>query len=188
VRAEAERACRRLAAVPDFLIDAVTERALSPTNSVLLTVMPVIDEPEVLRRADGSSVYEVAGSRRYTSTAILDAERRILGEAAAQDFRIVERHVVDLALLEAVANGVRLGPDQAAMVRQLATSGARVQLALAPAGTGKTVTLRTLAAAWAAYGKTVIGLAPTAAAARVLGEELGDSVTPPTPSPNSSTP
>jgi Rad3-related DNA helicase len=63
-----------------------------------------------------------------------------------------------------------------------------VQLALAPAGTGKTVTLRTLAAAWAAYGKTVIGLAPTAAAARVLGEELGDSVTPPTPSPNSSTP
>ncbi|MDQ1682100.1 MAG: hypothetical protein QOH99_641, partial [Frankiaceae bacterium] len=177
VRAEAERACRRLAAVPDFLIDAVTERALSPTNSVLLTVMPVIDEPEVLRRADGSSVYEVAGSRRYTSTAILDAERRILGEAAAQDFRIVERHVVDLALLEAVANGVRLGPDQAAMVRQLATSGARVQLALAPAGTGKTVTLRTLAAAWAAYGKTVIGLAPTAAAARVLGEELGDSVT-----------
>ena len=55
------------------------------------------------------------------------------------------RRAVDLALLEAVANGVGLGPDQAAMVRQLATSGARVQLALAPAGTGKTVALRTLA-------------------------------------------
>ena len=38
VRAEAERACRRLAAVPDFLVDAVTDRALSPANSVLLTV------------------------------------------------------------------------------------------------------------------------------------------------------
>ena len=42
LRAEAERACRRLAAVPDFLIDAVTERALSPANSVLLTVPPMI--------------------------------------------------------------------------------------------------------------------------------------------------
>jgi AAA domain/TrwC relaxase len=177
VRAEAERACRRLAVVPDFLVEPVTERALSPANSVLLTVPPVIDEPEVLRRADGSSVYEVAGSRRYTSAAILDAERRILNEAACQDFRTIGSETVDLALLEAVANGIRLGPDQAEMVRQLATSGARVQLALAPAGSGKTLTLRTLAQAWAADGNTVIGLAPTAAAARVLRDELGDSVT-----------
>jgi conjugative relaxase-like TrwC/TraI family protein len=177
LRAEAERVCRRLAVVPDFLVDAVLERALSPANSILLTVVPVIDEPAVLRRADGSSVYEVAGSRRYTSAAILDAERRILGEAACQVFRTVASESVDLALLEAVANGVRLGPDQAEMVRRLATSGARVQLALAPAGSGKTVTLRTLAAAWVAEGNTVIGLAPTAAAARVLRDELGDNVT-----------
>ena len=46
-----------------------------------------------------------------------------------------------------------------------------------PAGSGKTVTLRTLADAWAADGNTVIGLAPTASAARVLRDELGDSVT-----------
>ncbi len=177
VRAEAERACRRLAAVPDFLIDAVTAQALSLAKSVLLTIPSAIDEPQELRRADGSSVYEVAGSRRYTSAAVLEAERRILGEAAGQDFRVVESEAVDMALLEAVANGLQLGPDQAQMVRQLATSGARVQLALAPAGSGKTVTLRTLADAWAADGSTVIGLAPTAAAARVLREELGDSVT-----------
>ena len=177
VRAEAERACRRFAVVPDFLVDAATDRALSPTNSVLLTVPSVIDEPDELRRADGSSVYEVARSRRYTSTAILDAERRILAEAACQDFRTVASETVDLALLEAVANGIQLGPDQAEMVHRLATSGARVQLALAPAGSGKTTTLHTLAEAWAAGGNTVIGLAPTAAAARVLREELGDSVT-----------
>ena len=119
----------------------------------------------------------MTGSRRYTSVAILNAERRILGEAACQDFRIVQCEAVDLALLEAVANGVRLGPDQAEMVRQLATSGARVQLALAPAGSGKTVTLRALANAWAVDGNTVIGLAPTAAAGRVLRDELGNSVT-----------
>ncbi len=176
VRAEAERVCRCLAAVPDFLVDQVTERALSPACSVLLSVAPSIDEPPELRRRDGSSVYEVAGSRRYTSTAVLNAEHIVLEGAACWNFCKIAPEVVDLALLEAVANGVRLGPDQAEMVRQLATSGAQVQLALAPAGSGKTLTLATLAAAWAAGGNTVIGLAPTAAAARVLRAELGDSV------------
>ena len=176
VRAEAERVCRCLAGVPHFLVDQVTERALSPACSVLLSVAPSIDEPHQLRRRDGSSVYEVAGSRRYTSTAVLNAERIVLEGAACWNFCKIAPETVDLALLEAVANGVQLGPDQAEMVRQLATSGAQVQLALAPAGSGKTVTLATLAAAWAAQGNTVIGLAPTAAAARVLRDELGDSV------------
>ncbi|CAN5526672.1 hypothetical protein BH10ACT8_BH10ACT8_07330 [soil metagenome] len=176
VRAEAERVCRCLAAVPDFLVDQVTERALSPACSVLLTVPPSIDEPHQLRRRDGSSVYQVAGSRRYTSTAVLNAERIVLEGAACWNFCKIAPEAVDLALLEGVANGVPLSPDQADMVRQLATSGAHVQLALAPAGSGKTTTLRTLAAAWAAEGRTVVGLAPTAAAARVLREELGDSV------------
>ena len=174
VRAEAERVCRRLAAVPDFLVDQVTERVLSLARSVLLTVPPRIDEPPELRRRDGSSEYEVAGSRRYTSTAVLDAEHVVLEGAGVLEFLHDRPETVDLALLEAVANGVRLGPDQAEMVRRLATSGAQVQLALAPAGSGKTSTLRTLATAWAADGHTVIGLAPTAAAARVLREELGD--------------
>jgi hypothetical protein len=163
--------------VPDFITAAVTERALSPANSILLTVSPVIQEPSELRRADGSSVYELAGTRRYTSAAILNAERRILREAARLDFRIVDSVTVDIALLEAVANGVRLLPDQADMVRRLLMSGARVQLALAPAGSGKTTTLRTLVDAWGADGSPIIGLAPTAAAARVLRDELGDNVT-----------
>ncbi|MDP9092590.1 MAG: relaxase domain-containing protein, partial [Actinomycetota bacterium] len=176
IRAEAERVCRCLAAVPDFLVDQVTERALSPACSVLLTAPSSIDEPHLLRRRDGASVYEVAGSRRYTSAAVLDAEQVVLEGAGYWNFCMIAPETVDLALLEAVANGVRLGPDQAEMVRQLATSGARVQLALAPAGSGKTATLRTLANAWAADGHTVIGLAPTAAAARVLRAELGDGV------------
>src|SRR5258708_38713104 len=55
----------------------------------------------------------------------------------------------------------------------MATSGARVQPALAPAGTGKPPAMATLAAAWRNGGGTVIGLAPTAGAAEVLGEDLG---------------
>ena len=47
-------------------------------------------------------------------------------------------------------------------MRELATSGARLQLALAPAGTGKTTALRVLARAWTDAGGTVLGLAPSA--------------------------
>lgn len=70
---------------------------------------------------------------------------------------MVFAEVIDVALLQATANGVLLGPDQVEIVRKLATSGAQVQLPLAPAGAGKTVTLRTLAAAWAAAGNTGVG-------------------------------
>jgi hypothetical protein len=56
---------------------------------------------------------------------------------------------------------------QAALVRSMCTSGARLQLAIAPAGAGKTTAMRTLARAWAHTGQ-VIGFAPSAAAAAKL--------------------
>src|SRR5665811_2214761 len=74
-----------------------------------------------------------------------------------------------------VANGVELNPGQVQLVRELATSGARVQLALAPAGTGKTTAMRVLSRAWTSDDGTVVGLAPSAAAAAVLREEIGTS-------------
>ena len=80
-----------------------------------------------------------------------------------------------MALLESTANGVELNPGQVQLVRELATSGARVQLALAPAGTGKTTAMRVLSRAWTGDGGTVVGLAPSAAAAAVLREEIGTS-------------
>ena len=44
---------------------------------------------------------------------------------------------MDLALLEMAANGTALDAGQAALVRQMCSSGARLQLAIAPAGAGK---------------------------------------------------
>ncbi len=55
------------------------------------------------------------------------------------------RPAVDLALLESDANGVTLNAGQATLVREMATSGARLQLAIAPAGSGKTTAMRALA-------------------------------------------
>jgi ATP-dependent exoDNAse (exonuclease V) alpha subunit len=80
---------------------------------------------------------------------------------------------VDLALLEMAANGTALDAGQAAMVRQMCNSGARLQLALAPAGAGKTITMRALTLAWTEDGGQVVGLAPSAAAAAILAEHTG---------------
>jgi AAA domain len=80
---------------------------------------------------------------------------------------------VDLALLEMAANGTALDAGQASLVRQMSTSGARLQLAIAPAGAGKTTAMRALTHAWTQDGGQVIGLAPSAAAAAVLAEQTG---------------
>ncbi len=177
VRAEAERATRTagvdLAAV-DEAVDAVVSAALAPGSSVRLSRATDVGvaEPQVLRRTDGQSVYTVARTQLFTSQAVIDAESRLLTAAHRTDGYRITVEAVGMALLESAANGRELNPGQVALVRELATSGARVQVALAPAGTGKTTALGVLARAWAEGGGSVLGLAPTAAAAAVLREDL----------------
>jgi AAA domain len=176
VRAEAQRQVRptgvtaeRASALVDLLVDEVLDR-----RSVALVAAPDnIREPEVLRRVDGSSVYTVAGAALYTSQRILDAEQRLLTTAGRRDGSAVDDTAVDLALLEMAANGSILDAGQASLVWQMCTSGARLQLAIAPAGAGKTTAMRALALAWSQDGGQVIGLAPSAAATAVLGEQTG---------------
>jgi hypothetical protein len=86
---------------------------------------------------------------------------------------VVDEPSVDLALLEMAANGTALDTGQAALVRQMCTSGARLQLGIAPAGAGKTTAMRALTLSWTEDGGHVIGLAPSAAAAAILGEQTG---------------
>jgi hypothetical protein len=137
-------------------VDAVVARSIS--DCVTLTRPELVDEPAVLRRRDGTSVYIAAGSTRNTSAEVLDAEQTILDAAARRDGRTIARFHIDSVVAEAAGQGVPLNPGQVALVRELASSGARVQLALAPAGTGKTTAMRVLSAAWQSDGGTVIGL------------------------------
>ena len=151
-----------------LLIDEVLDH-----RSIALVAPDDIEEPEALRRVDGSSVYTVAGTALYTSTRILDAEQRLLTAAGRRDGSAVDESAVDLALLEMAANRTALDAGQASLVRQMCTSGARLQLAIAPAGAGKTTAMRALTLAWTQDGGQVLGLAPSAAAAAVLGEQTG---------------
>jgi ATP-dependent exoDNAse (exonuclease V) alpha subunit len=126
-----------------------------------------------LRRTNGSSVYILAGADLYTSQRILDAEQRLVAAAGRRDGQVVDESAVDLALLELAANGTALDAGQASLVRQMCTSGARLQLAIAPAGAGKTTAMRALTLPWTQDGGQVLGLAPSAAAAAVLSEQTG---------------
>ena len=176
VHAEAQRHVRGVdvpAEQANTLVDLLVNEVLKHRSIALAAPPDGIDEPEGLRRDDGSSVYKVAGADLYTSQRILAAEQRLLTAAGRLDGPSVEQTAVDLALLEMAANGTTLDVGQAALVRQMCSSGARLQLAIAPAGAGKTTAMRALTLAWTEDGGQVIGLAPSAAAAAVLAEQTG---------------
>ena len=175
LRAEALRSVRAVE-VPSKHVHTVVNLLLDQalTSCVALT-RPVPGEPQEpapLRRRDGASVYTVAGSQLYTSNAILAAEARLVAAAGGRDGWVVPAPALDKALLECRRSGVELNPGQVLMVREMATSGARVQLAIAPAGSGKTTAMNALSRAWTQAGGTAIGLAPSAAAAAALGENM----------------
>lgn len=132
-----------------------------------------VEDPVELLRSDGTSVYQVAGSDLFTSQRIIHAEETIVAAGARTDGRRISSDDVDLALMESTANGVSLNAGQASMVRGMATSGRRVQLAIAPAGAGKTTAMAVLTRAWTESGGTIIGLAPSAAAAAALLDQTG---------------
>lgn len=176
LRAEAHRHIRDLA-VPAARVETVVDRLVTEALSLCRPLTkPVADdepqEPAVLRRSDGASVYSVAGSQLYTSQAILASEARLVAAAGRGDGKRLAPAAVDVALLECEANGTRLNAGQVLLVREMATSGARLQLAIAPAGSGKTTAMSALSRAWSGDGGTVVGLAPSAAAAAGLGEQI----------------
>jgi hypothetical protein len=134
VRAEAQRQVRTIDVPSEHataLVDLLVDEVLDCRSVALAPPHDDIEEPDVLRRVDGSSVYTVAGAALYTSQRILDAEQRLLTAAARRSGASVERAAVDLALLEMAANGSALDPGQASLVWHRSTSGARLQLAIA---------------------------------------------------------
>jgi hypothetical protein len=107
VRAEALRQVRTVdmpaehaAALVDLLIDEVLDRR----SIALAAPHHGIEEPEVLRRVDGSSVYTAAGAELYTLQRILDAEQRLVTHRRTTRRVSRRSQAIDLALLE-MANG-----------------------------------------------------------------------------------
>lgn len=175
VYAEAQRRVRGRDVTPTevaAVVDQLTNRVLTEHAVCLPRPADPVREPDGLRRKDGASVYTVAGSTLFTTQPTLAAEHRLVEAAGRRDGYAIDAQIVGVALLECTANGARLNPGQATLVHEMATSGARVQLAIAPAGSGKTTAMRALATAWMHGGGTVVGLAPSAVAASELGTQI----------------
>jgi len=172
VRAEAQRYVRA-AEIDSDKVEQLVAEVLQTRSVSLARPEDDITEPSDLRRVDGSSVYSVAGSELFTSARILAAEQRLVAAAGRTGGRVADAATVELALLESAANGNALDAAQAALVRAMCASGGKVQLAIAPAGAGKTTAMHTLVRAWSDTGGQVVGLAPSAAAAAQLRAHTG---------------
>ncbi len=177
LRAAAEdRLARCVFDTPEAGRAAVEEvvAAARDTGSLLLSIDPDDPTPAVLSRADGTSVYRVHGAARYTSHAVLDAERGLLEAGHTPTTVFLTGATVDAAVAAVAAEGGRdLNVGQRAIARHLATCGQLVAVAVGPAGTGKTTAMRALTRAWTDDGHPVVALAPNKAGAKVLGDELG---------------
>jgi conjugative relaxase-like TrwC/TraI family protein len=164
-------------ASPDDRITVVERTAdLAAGQSLLVSALELHFTPERLRRADGTSRFRAKGHEIYTTAILIEAEARLLEAGRELDAPAVARGTV--AAITSVLlprRSHQLSLDQALAVEQIATSGRRLDVLVGPAGTGKSTAMAGLRAAWEAeHGPgSVLGLAPSAAAAEVLGEALG---------------
>lgn len=137
----------------------------------------VLELPSELTRGGKAIDYRI-GQERFTTQAILDAENHVL-----QATRELTPHIARNATIENVLaqhekdHGWSLNQGQEALARHLLSTGTLVATGVGPAGTGKTTSMEVVANVWKAEGHRVIGLAPSAQAASVLGREIGVKAT-----------
>jgi len=158
-------------AIVGMITDAAEER------SVRLTPPELAASPAEFRRADGTSVFRPRNFERYSSMALLDAEDRLLAASHATDGPVVSAATLEHAERARRNHGIVLGEDQRHALHSIATSSRKLDVLIGPAGAGKTTAMHALRLAWEhERGRgSVIGLAPSAAAARELADDLGIS-------------
>src|SRR3954454_11784350 len=153
-------------AVVSMVVDAAQRQSLS------LTPPELASSPVRFQREDGTSLFRPRHSAKYSSTAIIEAEARLLNRAEATTAPTVQPSPLGPVISHSKA---RLSSQQRAALESITASGRQVDLLVGPAGAGKTTTMRALRSAWIIeHGQgSVIGLAPSATAAQALADDLG---------------
>jgi conjugative relaxase-like TrwC/TraI family protein len=156
----------------------VAERAtmVALGESLLVSAPELRHVPARYRREDGSSMLRPVDQLLYTTESLLDAEQRLLD--AGRRTLAPTASVASVAQVSAEnlpGRDYALTVDQALAVENVAVSGRVLDVLVGPAGTGKSTAMAGLRAVWERdHGAgSVLGLAPSAAAAEVLGAELG---------------
>lgn len=178
VHAEAERLVRAGQHTADRfahrnLVAQVVAAALAPGMSIGVEAPSPVNEPDVLRRADGVSVFVQHRANRYTSQQVLDAEQRLVDAARTRTPHGLPADSANAALHEFdQQSGHRLDAGQRDLVTAFATTNAMIAVGIGAAGTGKTTAMRAYLGVAHAHGRRVIPLATSAASAAVLAADL----------------
>jgi len=177
------------AALPDYLalpagtdvaqlLDDLVDEAVRYAVPLDATRPGETDLPAALRLANGQSVYQAPGGQLYATPDQIRTERILLaatvdGGATALSDAAAQRFLDGLR-----TTGIELGADQAAAVRGVLTSGARVETLVGPAGTGKSFVVGAIARGWTdpvlhdgESERRVFGLATSQVATEVLAGE-----------------
>ncbi|WP_306540247.1 MobF family relaxase [Rothia mucilaginosa] len=157
------------------LLDSIREHL----NAEMLPLHPQSQRltPREFMRADGTTQYQRINHELFTSERVLAAENAILDAATQQ---VIPASSLDVFEMEAekrraelALQGHTLPEGQERMAREFATSDKLLVVGIGAAGAGKTSSTRLAVNAIEASGGRVVGMAPTAAAAAVMREEMG---------------
>ncbi|HEV7564530.1 MAG TPA: MobF family relaxase [Microbacteriaceae bacterium] len=153
---------------PDVIMALAAARAQgADATTVRALACDFLELPPVERIAEGST----GRSPRYSTAGLVRAERQALAIVARG--RDVGAPAADTATVDREISRRSLSDEQAAMVRQAATSIDRVVVVVGAAGAGKTTATAALGRALHADGLHVVGAAPSGAAAEKLRDETG---------------
>ncbi|MER7604752.1 MobF family relaxase [Nocardioides sp. NPDC127503] len=160
------------AAEREAVVSKIVEASVG--HSFALTPPELAPSPPEFQREDGTSVFRPRHATKYSSTAVMAAEGRLMERAESRTAPRLSPATIARAVRR-THRGRRLTRNQADALESIATSGRLVDLLVGPAGAGKTTAMHALLTAWRReHGRgSVVGLAPSAAAAGVLAGDLG---------------
>ncbi|WP_236757793.1 MobF family relaxase, partial [Aeromicrobium sp. PE09-221] len=165
----------RFVSINDRLV--ITEMIADAAEQASLRLTPpeLASSPIRFQRPDGSTRFRPRHSTVFSAEHLLAAEDRLLERANATIGPTVTLKTVERFTSRPDHEGRMLGDDQAAALSAIALSGRVIDVLVGPAGAGKTTAMSALRRAWEKqHGPgSVVGLAPSAVAADVLGQELG---------------
>jgi conjugative relaxase-like TrwC/TraI family protein len=160
------------------LLDRLTERGVAMAQRVDARHLGETEQlPDELRRADGASAYSAPGATRYVTTDHLKAERQLAAAGYARGAAAMTMADTEAFEKRLAATRLELGEDQAAAVRGILSSGAKVEALVGPAGTGKSRVVGALAKAWedpalwSGQRHRMVGLAASQVATEVLAAD-----------------
>ncbi|KAA9393007.1 hypothetical protein FCK90_14480 [Kocuria coralli] len=159
----------------DELLDTVTDRALERTVQLTPHRFHTTDEIHPGLATNTDHAFNDAGA--YTTAEHLSAEQRLIAAAT----NTTAPAVTDVEAAEGILDEVRVGKEGHRLAEDQRAAALRIAIApqslvglIGPAGTGKTTCLSALRSVWEAeHGPgSIVGLAPSAVAASVLGQEI----------------